>query len=600
MRFLRMLTNTMIAGALGAAYLTIIVLQLNPGVPLLSITPWWWFGTLALAYGAVIALTCYALIVGREFFAMGAMSPGWASVRLLAWLAAALAAAAAVLMWLNVRGFEAALGETAARRMRVGAVATSASAIVLLVIAIVHFSFGRRGSRVGAALFMLAVIASIALPLAARGTGGGAQPPLGSWTRNTGRVPPPPAQAEQEVLPRKAAGTLSASVPEPRVTVIALDGASLAYIMPRAAEGRLPHFSRVLDAGAVIALATVRPTQPDPVWAAIATGMSPAKTGVRSAARYYARGDRRGIDLLPDHCLSHALLQLGLVRHDPVSSAQWAARPLWGILADAGVTTGIVRWPLTHPSQPVHGFVVSDRLHQFVGTDASLDEAVYPTDLLPVVLEASQGSFVAASDAGGAAGFLIGTPEATALRRDLTYARAAKALTAQTRPRFLSIRYDGLDVVSHYYLRYSEPPTPRGVPEADRRRYAQVIDRYYAYIDSELGAVLDSVRPGDLVVVISGFGMEPLHPLKRLLSRVIGDPNVTGTHERAPDGFVLAYGSSVQRGRHHRGALVDVAPTLLYFFGLPVARDMDGFARPDLFTREFTAERPISFIPSYR
>ena len=36
MRFLRMLTNALLAGAFGAAYLTIIVLQLNPEVPLLD------------------------------------------------------------------------------------------------------------------------------------------------------------------------------------------------------------------------------------------------------------------------------------------------------------------------------------------------------------------------------------------------------------------------------------------------------------------------------------------------------------------------------------------------------------------------------------
>jgi hypothetical protein len=40
MRFLRMLTNSLLAGAFGAAYLTIIVLQLNPDVPLLSAAPW--------------------------------------------------------------------------------------------------------------------------------------------------------------------------------------------------------------------------------------------------------------------------------------------------------------------------------------------------------------------------------------------------------------------------------------------------------------------------------------------------------------------------------------------------------------------------------
>ena len=579
-----MLTNSMIAGALGAAYLTIVVLQLNPQVPLLSATPWWWFLTLALTYGVLIAITGYTLIVAREFFAMGVMSPGWASVRVLAWLGAALAAAAAALMLLNVRGFETALGETAARRMTVGAVATSVSALVLLVIAIVHFSFGRPGSRVGGTLFTLAVIASLALPLAARGEGG--------TTSHAPAAPGPPPEASID-SGNSAAGA-------PRVTMIALDGATLAYIMPRVAEGRLPNFSRVLDTGAIVDLATTKPTQPDPVWAAIATGMLPSKSGVRSAARYFARGDRYGIDLLPDHCLAHALVQIGLVRGIPASSGQWAARPLWNILSDAGVTTGVVRWPLTHPSQPLGGFLVSDRLHQFVGTEADLEDTVYPPDMLPAVLEASHASFVAASDTGGAAGFLIGTPEATALRRDLMYARAAKAMTEEARPRFVSTRYDGLDVVSHYYLRYSQPPTPQGIPEAERRRYAQVIDRYYAYIDAELGAALDTVRPGDLVLVISGFGMEPLSPAKQLLSRVIGDAKITGTHERAPDGFLLAYGASVQRGRHPRGALVDVTPTVLYFFGLPVARDMDGFARSDLFTRQFSGERPITFIPSYR
>ena len=33
--------------------------------------------------------------------------------------------------------------------------------------------------------------------------------------------------------------------------------------------------------------------------------------------------------------------------------------------------------------------------------------------------------------------------------------------------------------------------------------------------------------------------------------------------------------------------------------GVPIARDMDGFTRADLFTRQFTAERPITFIPTH-
>jgi hypothetical protein len=111
--------------------------------------------------------------------------------------------------------------------------------------------------------------------------------------------------------------------------------------------------------------------------------------------------------------------------------------------------------------------------------------------------------------------------------------------------------------------------------------------------------VLQRLGPEDLLLVLSGFGMEPLSPGKRMLEGLAGNAGLTGTHERSPDGFVMAYGASVSPGRPRRASLVDVAPTILYFLGLPVGRDMDGFARTDLFLPQFTASRPITFIPSY-
>jgi hypothetical protein len=99
--------------------------------------------------------------------------------------------------------------------------------------------------------------------------------------------------------------------------------------------------------------------------------------------------------------------------------------------------------------------------------------------------------------------------------------------------------------------------------------------------------------------VVSPFGMEPLSPAKRLLEHTIGNPTLNGSHERAPDGFLLAYGRDVSPGRPPRGSVTDVAPTILYFLGLPVGRDMDGSARADLFSRDFSADRPIVYIPTY-
>ena len=580
MRFLRMLTNSLLAGALGAAYLTILVLQLNPQIPLVSDSTGRWFLTLALLYGVHLAVIFYLLMVLREFFAIRVLSPGWASVRVLAWMAAASAAVASTLMWLNVRGFYTSLTEDATRRMTAGALATTASAVVLLAIAIAHYSFGRRGSRVGASLFVLATFASLALPLAARGPGAD---------------PPAPIAPMMSLKP-----AVSASTAQPRVAMILLDGASLEYVIPRVAEGRLPGFARLLEKGAVMDLATIRPTQPDPVWAAVATGMYPWKNGVRSASSYFARSDDGMVDLLPDDCFSHALVHLGFIRDQPNTSSIWRARPLWSIASQSGVRVGIVRWPLTYPAEEVDGFIVSDRFHQLVGSIAEFDRAATPREILPSL----EASFNQSPETGDVLDPQVGigtpgTPEESAIRRDRWYSTAMRNMAAPMVPRLSALRYEGLDTVGHYYLRFTQPRIFRDLPEEERRRFSQAMDRYYAYIDGEVAIALDALGPADLLVVISGFGMQPMNPVKQAIGRVLGDPGFTGTHDRGPDGFLMAFGSAVEPGRRPRGSVVDVAPTVLYFLGLPVARDMDGFARADLFTHAFTVDRPIVFIPSY-
>jgi predicted AlkP superfamily phosphohydrolase/phosphomutase len=429
---------------------------------------------------------------------------------------------------------------------------------VLLGIAVAHYSFGRRGSRVGAALLMIAITGSLALPIAARGIGG----PLPLGARRVTLTPPPPRDSA-------------------RITLLLLDGASLEYVLPRVAAGRLPNFGRLLDAGASMDLATIRPTQPDPVWAAVATGMYPAKNGVRSAASYFALGDDRALDLLPDHCFSHTLVRLGVVRDRPNSSAAWRARPLWTILGDYGLSSGIVRWPLTYPAQPITGFLVPDRFHQLIGSMIEADErAVYPLDILAPARDAFAGS-------GGATEW------------DEFYRRAARDVIAERPVQLEAIRYQGLDTAGHYYLRYAQPRGFGDVSDRDRQQFGPILDRAYAAIDGEIGAAIERQSPGDLLLVVSGFGMQPISPVKHLAARVLRDPDVSGTHEHAPDGFVLAYGTAVAAGRKDRGSIVDVTPTILYFLGVPIGRDMDGYARADLFTRAFTAERPITFIPSH-
>ena len=554
MRFLRLLTNSLLAGALGAAYLTILVLQLNPQVPLASSTVWRWYLTLGLFYGVHLALLFYVTMLLREFFSLEIFSPGWISVRLLAWLAAAAAAAAGALMWLNLRGFPTLFDEAAARRFAFGAGATTASAVVLLGVAIAHYSYGRRGSRVGAALLSIAIVGSLALPIAARGAGGG--PPLGA--RPVMLAPP---------LTRQPA----------RISILLVDGASLEYVWPRVAAGRLPNFGRLLDAGASMDLATIRPTQPVPVWTAVATGMYPAKNGIRSASVYYARGDARPIDVLPSHSFSHILVRLGVVRDESASPDALRARPLWSVLGDYGISAGIVRWPLTYPAKPIDGFLITDRFHQMVGSMYEFDgRAASPADVVPLVRDA------------------FAKPD---LSRgwDEAYARALRGAAVAHPVQVSAVRYQAIDTAAHHALRVEQgdaTPGPDGRP-------LDAIDRAYADLDREIGSAFERLAAGDLLLVVSGFGMRPVNPVKRMAARLLRDPDVTATHEAAPDGFLLAYGTTIAPGRKPRGSIVDLTPTLLYFLGVPIGRDMDGYARADLFVPSFTAQRPITFIPSH-
>ena len=571
MRFLRMLTNALLAGALSTAYLTILVLQLNPHVPLVSATTLRWLLTLGAIYGLQLAFAFYLLLVVRELLGLGSLSPGWASVRVLAWLSAAGAAVASVLMWLNVRAFQAGLGEAAAHRMTIGAAATAAAAGALLVTALVHYSSGRRGGRVGAALFSLAAFGSLALPLAARG----------------------PAVPLAGVRPRPASEAVAAGAEEGRrVVMLLLDGASLEYIRTRTTEGRLQHFSTLLDRGASMYLATVRPTQPDPVWATVATGMYPARHGVRSAARYYARGDVRPIHLLPDGCYAHALVRLGAIRSEPYTSDGWGAQPLWRILESAGLPAGVVRLPMTDPAPDVRGFLVSDRFHDRPPQEApSAQPAVAPSGLAPHAR--------LAFEIGPVDPVALDAPDASVARRDALYAGALHALRAARETRFTALRLSAIDAAGHRYYDDAQPSRLRDGSEQERAARVRALARAYEQVDAELGRLIDTIRPGDLLLVVSGFGMQRVHPVKELLGRTWRDPVLRGTHERAPDGFLLAYGAPVAPRRLPRGALVDVAPTVLYFLGVPIGRDMDGFARTDLFEPAFTAGRPIAFIASH-
>jgi hypothetical protein len=103
-----------------------------------------------------------------------------------------------------------------------------------------------------------------------------------------------------------------------------------------------------------------------------------------------------------------------------------------------------------------------------------------------------------------------------------------------------------------------------------------------------------------VLFVVSGYGMSPVPWWRRLLSLPGGASVPSGSHDGAPDGVVFAVGDGIKRGASlERGSILDVAPTLLYVMGLPLARDMEGRVWTEILEDDFLRQHPVSFIPTY-
>ncbi len=578
MRYLRMMTNAIAGGILVAAYITVLVLQLNPRMPLVSLAALRWTGAVLAFYTPYVSVGLFFLLLFREVMAGRALRPAWLSVRVLAWLGAFGAGGAAAITWANLNAVRGMLTESAALRMRDGVWITTACATVLLVIAIARYSFGRKGTRTAGALMTATMVASVAGPL---------------WVRGPGETPvrPPHRWLAPARIPQA-----------PRVRLLLFDGGSLGFIRQRVAAGQLSHLARLLDHGAVMDLASIRPTQVAPVWVAAATGKTAEHNGVRSNGVFRVNdADVDVIDVLPDYCMAQGLVDQGFIRALDETSGSLQARTLWDILGDYGLTSGIVNWPLTYPAHASLGYVLSDRFDDAASSplrlaDARSGDPTTAVDVAREIFDAWQARpwhEVLTTFSRGE----VQPIEVDRARWDRAYADTASSLEQQFALRFSAIRYEGLDAFGHIYLRQAQPDLFGDPRWAAPQR--PVLDRYYGYLDGEVGKALRLMEPGDLLIVMSGFGMEPVALWKRLQARVLGGAELSGQHESSPDGFLMAYGSNVATGQFPRGSVTDLTPTVLYYMGVPVGRDMDGFARTDLFLSTFAMEHPVKYVASH-
>ena len=445
---------------------------------------------------------------------------------------------------------------------------------------------GRRGGPISAAILSLAMAFSLVAPVLARGPA---------------RVAPLPARPA--MLPVESMPAASDS----HVRMLMFDGASLDVISPAVAAGRLPNIARIFDQGAVLHLATLRPTQAEPVWSAIATGRYPIYNGVRSAVIYRALGGTP-IQLLPDYCFAQALVTFGFLTEEPQTATDLLARPIWNILSDRGASVGVIGWPLTHPAPVVNGFAVSDAFHRLPPTELSQDisPALWPSSLLADALAALQvpadpdpESLVMAMGAPQPVNDYDVRSEQAPIVADRVHLQLLRALEINA-PRFMAVRFPGIDAVGHRFLRYADPSAFGDVSEAERERFGGVLNQYYGFIDMLVGREIEQL--GAERCTAGGVRHLEWSRCRRASGCSKSSPatrkSAARTSARRMDSC-SHLARPIAAGRPNRASVVDLAPTILYFLGLPVGRDMDGFARIDLFKTSFTSDKPVTYIPTY-
>src|SRR5262245_29722426 len=169
MRYLRMLSNSVIAAALASAYVVALVLALNPSVPLSPEGVLPLLSTVGLYYTLNLTVVAYILLVLRQILSRELFSPAWISVGVLVWLGAFAAAVGAGLMWRNVTTFALVLDTASKTALERSAVVLSLATLAFLVVAAIRRTVpeGRPG---WATMLVIVMAASVVVPVALRGT----------------------------------------------------------------------------------------------------------------------------------------------------------------------------------------------------------------------------------------------------------------------------------------------------------------------------------------------------------------------------------------------------------------------------------------------
>ena len=372
--------------------------------------------------------------------------------------------------------------------------------------------------------------------------------------------------------------------PQRKLLLIGWDAADWKVIQPLVDAGWMPNLSRLIERGTMGNLATIHPILSPMLWSSIATGKRPFKHGVLG--------------------FSEVVPETGDVR--PVSSLSRKSKALWNILHQEGKKCHVVGWWPSHPVEKLRGGMVSN--HFQVAT-ADLDKpwpmapgTVHPPELRetlaalrvhPHELEGEMlRAFVPrAPEIDQKKDKRLGTLAHLVAECSSIHAAATHLLSSDPEWDFAAVYYDAIDHFSHGFMRY-HPPKLDWVTQEEFDLYSQVLGGAYVYHDTMLGALLALAGEETTVILMSDHGFHPDNLRPKQLPNEPAGPAA----EHRPYGIFVAAGPGIKEDALlHSASILDVAPTILSLYGLPIGRDMDGRVLTGIAEEELT----VSYIDSW-
>jgi predicted AlkP superfamily phosphohydrolase/phosphomutase/tetratricopeptide (TPR) repeat protein len=349
-----------------------------------------------------------------------------------------------------------------------------------------------------------------------------------------------------------------------KVLLIGWDAADWKVINPLLDQGLMPTLDDFINHGVMGNLATLRPILSPMLWNSIATGKRPDKHGILGFME-------------PD-------TQTGGVR--PVTSTSRKVKAIWNILTQRGYKTHVLGWFAGHPAEPINGISVSD-LFPYAVAPLDKEWPLPPGTVHPESLRDTFAGLRMHPAEVTEAAILPWIPRAAEVdqEKDKRLHSFSKILAEncsihnaatwilQNEPwDFLAVYYNGIDHFCHGFMNF-HPPRMEGVPEDKFEIYKDVVNGAYRFHDMMLQTLLDLAGPDATVLLVSDHGFHSDH------LRPVGIPKEPAgpAIQHRPFGVVCMKGANIKQDERVYGAtLLDVTPTILTLFGLPVGEDMDG------------------------